>query len=340
MMLYLQPELPFTPLLLLLPLAAGFLLDLLIGDPYALPHPIRLIGKAIEAGEKLLRRWFPNTEKGQLAAGGVLGIFIPLLAFACSFFLLYGAYSIHLWLGVGLETLMCYQILAVKALKQESMKVYYALKEESLSKAREKIAMIVGRDTENLNEEQIAKAAVETVAENTSDGTVAPLLFMAVGGAPFGFLYKAINTLDSMIGYKNDNYLFFGRFSAKLDDVANFIPARISALLMILASLVLGMDYQRAYAVFRRDRFNHASPNSAQTESVCAGALGIQLAGDAYYFGKRYPKKTIGDKTRTVSYQDIAAANRLLYATAVLSLITAIVIRLACCLSIGCFTIY
>ena len=193
--------------------------------------------------------------------------------------------------------------------------------------------MIVGRDTENLNEEQIAKAAVETVAENTSDGTVAPLLFMAIGGAPFGFLYKAINTLDSMIGYKNDVYLFFGRFSAKLDDAANFLPARISALLMVLASMVLGMDYQRGYAVFRRDRFNHASPNSAQTESVCAGALGIQLAGDAYYFGKLYPKKTIGDKVRAVSYQDIAGANRLLYATAVLSLITALVIRFACCLA-------
>lgn len=330
MMLYLWPELPMSPLLPLIPLAAGFVLDLLIGDPYFLPHPIRLIGKAIETGETLLRRLFPSTEKGQLAAGTALGVFIPLLAFACSFFLLYGAYSIHLWLGMGLETLMCYQILAVKSLKKESMKVYYELKEGSLSGAREKISMIVGRDTENLNEEQIAKAAVETVAENTSDGTVAPLLFMAIGGAPFGFLYKGINTLDSMIGYKNDDYLFFGRFSAKLDDVANFLPARISALLMILASMVLGMDYQRAYAVFRRDRFNHASPNSAQTESVCAGALGIQLAGDAYYFGKLYPKKTIGDKTRAVSYQDIAAANRLLYATAVLSLITAIVIRLAC----------
>jgi adenosylcobinamide-phosphate synthase len=181
------------------------------------------------------------------------------------------------------------------------------------------VSMIVGRDVQNLSMEQVTKAAVETVAENTSDGTVAPLLFMALGGAPLGFFYKAINTMDSMIGYKNDRYLYFGRFAAKLDDVVNYIPARISAYLMILAAYFMKLDYRNAWRIFKRDRYNHASPNSAQTESVCAGALDIQLAGDAYYFGKLYPKKTIGDSLRPVAYDDIPSANRLLYGTAYLS---------------------
>ena len=197
--------------------------------------------------------------------------------------------------------------------------------------------MIVGRDTEDLSEEQVAKAAIETVAENTSDGTVAPLLFMAVGGAPLGFLYKGINTLDSMVGYKNEVYLFFGRFSAKLDDAANFIPARVSAFLMIGASALLGMDFRNAWRIFRRDRFNHASPNSAQTEAVCAGALDIQLAGDAYYFGKLYPKKTIGDRLRAIRYEDIASANRLLYGTAALCLLVSLTLRAAIYLMIGVY---
>lgn len=321
----------------LMPLALAFLLDLLIGDPYFLPHPIRWIGKGIRGGEKLLRRIFPDTEKGQLAAGVVLGIIIPLICFFLSFLVLFAAYWLNLWLGVVLETILCYQILAVKSLKKESMKVYEELKAGSLSGAREKVSMIVGRDTAHLSEEQVVKAAIETVAENTSDGTVAPLLFMAIGGAPLGFFYKGINTLDSMVGYKSDRYLFFGRFSAKLDDVANFLPSRISAMLMILASAMLGMDYRNAYRMFKRDRFNHASPNSAQTEAVCAGALDIQLAGDAYYFGKLYPKKTIGDPIRPVCFEDIAASNRLLYGTAVLCLLVALALRAAIYLMTGAF---
>ena len=253
------------------------------------------------------------------------------------FCILLFAYRLNLWLGIGLETVMCYQILAVKSLKTESMKVYAELKRGSLAGARQKVSMIVGRDTEDLSEEQVAKAAVETVAENTSDGTVAPLLFMAVGGAPLGFLYKGINTLDSMVGYKNEVYLFFGRFSAKLDDAANFIPARVSAFLMIGASVLLGMDFRNAWRIFRRDRLNHASPNSAQTEAVCAGALDIQLAGDAYYFGKLYPKKTIGDRLRAIRYEDIASANRLLYGTAALCLLVSLALRAAIYLMIGVY---
>lgn len=319
----------------LMPLAIGFFLDLLIGDPYWLPHPVRLIGKAIERGERILRKACPDTERGLLAAGTILGIVIPLLALLIPAGILFAAYRWKLWAGIGIETIMCYQILAIKSLKKESMKVFWELKRGCLSGAREKISMIVGRDTDHLNEEQIAKAAVETVAENTSDGTVAPMLFMALGGAPLGFFYKAINTLDSMVGYKNDRYLLLGRFSARTDDAANLIPARVSALLMLGAAMVLGMDWQNGYRIFRRDRFNHASPNSAQTEAVCAGALNIQLAGDAYYFGKLYPKKTIGDGGRPVSYEQIRDANRLLYGTAFLCLAVSLAVRAAVITMIG-----
>lgn len=313
----------------LLPLLLGFLLDLIIGDPYNWPHPIRLIGKGIEVGEKITRAWFPKTVKGQLAGGTVMAIVLCMLSFAVPAAILYCVSLVNPWVAVVLETIMCYQILAIQSLKKESMKVYDELSKGDLSEAREKVSMIVGRDTQDLNEEQVAKAAIETVAENTSDGTVAPMLFMALGGAPLGFLYKAINTMDSMIGYKNDTYLYFGRFAAKLDDVANFIPARISAWIMILAAAILGMDAKNAIRIFKRDRFNHASPNSAQTEAVCAGALQIQLAGDAYYFGKRYEKKTIGDPIREIVYEDIAESNRLLYGTAVLCLFLSLGIRAA-----------
>lgn len=301
-------------------LAIGFILDLIFGDPHWMPHPVCLIGNLIARGEKVIRRIMPKTEKGELAGGIILAIIVIAVSTAVPWSILWIAGKIHLFLKIGLEAFMCYQILSVKALKTESMKVYHELVREDLPGARKMVSMIVGRDTQDLSLEQVTKATVETVAENTSDGTVAPLLFIAIGGAPLGFFYKAINTMDSMIGYKNDRYLFFGRFAAKLDDAANYIPARISALLMILASFLLKLDGRNAWRIFKRDRYNHASPNSAQTESVCAGALNIQLAGDAYYFGKLYRKKTIGDAVRPISYGDIPAANRLLYGTAFLTL--------------------
>ena len=178
--------------------------------------------------------------------------------------------------------------------------------------------MIVGRDTQNLTKEGVAKAAIETVAENTSDGVIAPMLYTALGGPVLGFLYKAVNTMDSMVGYKNDRYLHFGRAAAKLDDVVNFLPARISALLMIGAAFLSGKSYngRQAWCIWHRDSRKHASPNSAQTESVCAGALGIQLAGDASYFGKVVKKPYIGDPKRQVEYEDIRRANRLMNRTA------------------------
>lgn len=300
-------------------LAIGFALDLIFGDPHWMPHPICLIGNMISRGEKAIRKALPNTSKGELTGGVLLVILVVTISIAVPIAILWAAGEIHILLRIGVEAVMCYQILSVKSLKTESMKVYQRLINGDLAGARKMVAMIVGRDVENLDMEQITKAAVETVAENTSDGTVAPLLFMALGGAPMGFFYKAINTMDSMIGYKSDQYFYFGKFAARLDDIVNYIPARISAYLMILASCFLKLDFRNAWRIFIRDRYNHASPNSAQTESVCAGALDIQLAGDAYYFGKLYHKKTIGDPLRPIAYDDIRLANRLLYGTAYLT---------------------
>ncbi len=306
-------------------LTIGFFFDQLFGDPHWMPHPVCLIGVVIARGEKAIRRVFPKTEKGELIGGTVLAVFVILISTVVPWLILWAAGKIHLALKIALEAFMCYQILSVKSLKAESMNVYRELVKDDLEGARRMVSMIVGRDVQNLDKTQITKATVETVAENTSDGTVAPMLFMAIGGAPLGFLYKAINTMDSMIGYKNDQYLYFGRFAAKLDDVVNYVPARAAAWLMIAASWILKLDCGNAVRIFRRDRYNHASPNSAQTESVCAGALGIQLAGDAYYFGKLYPKKTIGDPARTIVYDDICAANRLLYVTAYLTFLLCII---------------
>ena len=301
-------------------LILGFLLDLAFGDPRWLYHPIRLIGNLIAWAEKPFRAAFPKSEKGELAAGTFFAVFVVAVSTAVPALLLALASRLSSWLVFALEVFWSFQILAAKSLKTESMRVYEALKEGELEKARKAVSMIVGRDTERLTEEGVAKAAVETVAENSSDGVVAPLIFLAVGGPVLGFFYKSVNTLDSMVGYKNDRYLYFGRFSAKLDDVLNFIPARISGLLLVTASPLAGLDVKGAWRIFKRDRKNHASPNSAQTEAAAAGALGVQLAGDAWYFGKLYKKPTIGDALRPVGYEDIRRVNRLMYAAVCLAL--------------------
>ena len=300
----------------------GFLLDQLLGDPYFLPHPIRLIGKLISGAEQRLRRKIAINEtdksRSELRQGAAMVLIVLTSVIMASSFLLLAAYRIHSYVGMAVEILMTYQILAVKCLRVESMKVYHCLRKGSLEKARTAVSMIVGRDTEMLDEEGVAKAAVETVAENTSDGVIAPMLYLAAGGPILGFFYKAVNTMDSMVGYKNEKYLYFGRAAAKLDDFVNFLPARISALLMIAASYLSGSDFsgKGAWNIYRRDRRKHASPNSAQTESVCAGALSIRLAGDASYFGKTVKKPYIGDALRKVEYEDIKRANHLMYVTA------------------------
>ncbi len=307
------------PLFRLLSLIVGFLLDLLFGDPVWLPHPVRFMGDAIAKSELFLRRLFPETRRGEFWGGVILAICIPGVSFGISFVFLYLCGLIHPILRFAVETFLCYQIFACKSLKTESMKVYEQVAKSDLTAAREAVGRIVGRDTAGLTMEGVIKAAVETVAENTSDGVIAPLFFMAAGGAPLGLLYKAINTMDSMVGYKNEKYISFGKASARLDDIANFIPSRLAALLMIVSAFLLGYDGKNAWRIFQRDRFNHTSPNSAQTESVCAGALNVQLAGNAFYFGKLYHKKTIGDALRPVEAQDIVRANRLLYGTSLLA---------------------
>ena len=302
----------------------GFLLDLILGDPYWLPHPIRLIGNLIIVLEKRFLsketkgKEHKEQEKSERRRGTLLVFIVLSVTFAVTAFLVIGTYLLHPYLGVAVETIMTYQILAVKCLKVESMKVYQSLTKEGIEEARKAVAMIVGRDTAVLDGTGVAKAAIETVAENTSDGVIAPMLYTALGGPVLGFLYKAVNTMDSMVGYKNDRYLHFGRAAAKLDDVVNFFPARISAFLMIGAAFLSGKSYngRQAWRIWRRDSRKHASPNSAQTESVCAGALGIQLAGDASYFGKVVKKPYIGDPKRQVEYEDIRRANRLMNRTA------------------------
>ena len=300
---------------------AGFILDLIFGDPHWLPHPICLIGNLIGFIERNLRpRLEPN--KGALLLGGALMVIIVLvISFVVPMAILLAAGMVSPWLAFALETLMCYQIFATKCLRDESMKVYTALNNHDLADARVKLSWIVGRDTQNLDEEEITKGAVETVAENTADGIIAPMFYMFLGGVPLAFLYKGINTMDSMVGYKNDKFLYFGRCAAKLDDLANLLPARITGLVMIGAAFVLGLDGKNAWKIFWRDRYNHLSPNSAMTESVTAGALNIQLGGDHFYFGKLVHKDTIGDDIRPVCPEDIVKTNRLLYMTAVLCLV-------------------
>ena len=295
----------------------GFILDLLLGDPAWIPHPIRGMGHTISFCEKQVRRW-SRGEPGKLRTGGTVLVCVNLLFWGTvPFVICHMAYRMHAAAGILVESFLCFQLLAAKSLKQESMKVYEALKNGSIEDARRAVSMIVGRDTQNLTEEGVTKAAVETVAENLADGVIAPMFYMALGGACFGYLYKTVNTMDSMVGYKDEKYLWIGRTAAKLDDVCNYLPSRISACLMVLCSGLVGLDAGNAWRIWRRDNRNHASPNSAQTESAAAGALNIQLAGDAWYFGKLYKKKTIGDPVRPVEIRDIVRINRLMLAVSV-----------------------
>lgn len=305
----------------LLALVLGFGIDLIVGDPHSIPHPVIFIGKLISAMEKLARKIFPKTVKGENFAGGVLWLVVVAVSTAVPALLLWLCYGISVWLGLAIESVMCWQILATKSLKDESMKVYHALQTGDIEKSRYAVSMIVGRDTTKLDDKGVARAAVETVAENTSDGIVAPLIFLAIGGAPLGFFYKAVNTMDSMLGYVEMPYKNIGLVPAKMDDVMNFLPARLSALIMLAAGWLLKLDARNGWKIFKRDRFNHASPNSAQTESVCAGLLGLRLAGDAWYHGVLHKKKYIGDAMREIDYEDIPRSCRLLYVTAFLSLI-------------------
>ena len=297
----------------------GFVLDLLFGDPHWLPHPIRLIGNLIASLEKLNKKELSDTKK--FLRGFAMVVVVIAWTTGVTAVILEGAYGLHPAIGCAVEAIMTYQILATKCLKVESMKVCEQLQKQDLPAARKAVSMIVGRDTEQLDETGVAKAAIETVAENASDGVIAPMIYLAIGGPVLGFAYKAVNTMDSMLGYKNEKYLYFGRIPAKMDDVFNYIPARLTAWFMVAAAFLTGMDGKNAWKIYLRDKRKHASPNSAQSEAVCAGALDVQLAGDAVYFGKIYKKDYIGDAIRKIEPEDILRAGKLMYMTTILMMV-------------------
>lgn len=314
---------------LLTALTAGFILDFILGDPEGLWHPVQGIGSVISFLEKSIRKVFPKTRTGERIGGALLVVLTLAVSVSVPGILLLAAGRISPVLLFLAEVLFTWQMLAVKSLRKESCRVYDALEQEGLPAGRKAVSRIVGRDTERLTEDGVIKAAVETVAENTSDGVVAPLFYLFLAGPLGGFFYKAVNTMDSMVGYQNERYQYFGTAAARLDDVMNWIPARLSALFMVLSALPCGYSVREAWRIYRRDRRNHKSPNAAQTEAVMAGALGIRLAGDAWYFGKRYPKPFIGDASRPVEREDILRAGRLEYATAVTAFAAFAVLRLA-----------
>ena len=303
-------------------------MDLLWGDPRWILHPVVLIGKLISTLERVLRRALPATKSGERLVGGLLWLLTAAASTAAPWLMLRLCAQVSPWLRLAVESGMCWLILAAKSLKTESMRVYTALESGDIRASRRAVSMIVGRDTAELDGAAVTRAAVETVAENTSDGVIAPLFYLALGGAPLGFLYKAVNTMDSMLGYVEEPYRHIGLIPAKLDDLFNFIPARISALLMLAAGALLGMDVKNGWRIFRRDRYSHASPNSAQTESVCAGLLGLRLAGDASYHGQLHKKPFIGDPLRPIEHRDIPRACRLMYGTALLALVLIAAVRL------------
>lgn len=298
----------------------AFLLDFILGDPVYPFHPVRLIGYSISYGEKIIRKITPDNKYFLFCSGCILTLFVVFLWTGLTF------YALKLLLPYKMcffifHTLLSYTFISARDLERESMKVYYCLENKDIDGARKKLSYIVGRDTENLSEEKIVNATVETVAENTSDGVVAPLLYMMIFGVLGGVFYKCVNTLDSMIGYKNEKYLYFGKFSARFDDALNLIPARFSAVFMMIASFILRYNYKNAVHTYIVDRYKHKSPNSAHTEAVAAGALEIQLGGDSFYFGKLVKKPTIGFRTRKSISNDILRANRLMYVASLVALV-------------------
>ena len=290
----------------------GFVLDGILGDPHSLPHPVRLIGGLILWLERRLRG--KEGSRADVLKGLLLVISVCLLSILLAGGITALAYLVHPYAGIAVELLLTYYAIALKSLRLESMKVVSALEEEGLSKAKKALSMVVGRDTEPLDEAGVLRAAVETVAENASDGIIAPLFYLAIGGPALGWFYKAVNTMDSMVGYKNEKYLYFGRCAARLDDFVNYIPSRISGILISISAFFSGREFSGkcAFKIWRRDGRNHKSPNSAQGEAAAAGALGIRLGGGAYYFGEWVEKPTIGDDRRPIERSDVGKCNNLI----------------------------
>jgi len=315
---------------------AAFILDCAFGDPKNPVHPIRLIGKCISSGVAIYQKINIKRPAAQFVAGIILTVLIVGLSFIVTRLILFGCYHFNYWLGFAVETAICYFLIAAKALKDESMKVCRSLEAGDIDGARENLSFIVGRETRNLDASGIVKSTVETVSENLSDGVIGPLIFIAIGGAPLGMAYKAVNTLDSMIGYRNDEFEYYGKFAARLDDVVNIIPARVTALLMIFGCLFIRADARGAGRIYIRDRYNHKSPNAAHPEAVCAGAFGLRLGGDNYYHGVLVHKPTIGDDIIDPAPMHIIAANRLMYAATIIAVILLSVISLIPVFARGC----
>ena len=292
----------------------AYVLDLIFGDPQNVVHPVQVIGKIISAGEKVLLR-----KKYKFLAGAVLNIFTVSITYTLMY-LISKSVKISVFFMI-IEIYLMYTIFSINSLAREGNRVYRILKEGDIEKARKDLSYLVSRDTETMDEKMIIRSTMETISENTVDGIVAPMFYMFLGGMPLAMAYKAINTLDSMVGYKNEKYMDFGKFSAKVDDVANFIPARITGILIVLASMILGYDYKNSLKIFLRDRKNHSSPNSAHSEASVAGALGVQFGGKVSYFGKEIDKPTIGDKTKEFELEDIRKNIRIMYVTSFLSLV-------------------
>lgn len=309
--------------------AIGFILDLILADPAWIKHPVIIMGDGISFLEKNLRKIFPTTDKGEFVAGVVMATILPLTVLVVTTSVCMLAFIINPILCIVVEAIWCWQAFSMKGLKDESMRVFRCLESGDLKKSQKAVGRIVGRDTSQLDERGVTKAAVETVAENFGDGVMSPLVFMIIGGAPLAMMYKSINTMDSMVGYKNERFLYFGKAAAKLDDFVNYIPARIGGIVWVIGAMISGYDYRNSWKIWKRDRLNHASPNSAQTEAACAGALGVKLAGPAYYFGEYYNKPYIGDSIKDIRYENIKDANRMMYCAGIFAVVIAICIRIS-----------
>lgn len=308
-----------------LPLTVGFLADCLFGDPHHMPHIVRWCGALITLTEKVLRDVFPATEMGEKTAGCVLVLTVTGICTLLPFYLLN---ALPFWPRIILASFLCYQLLASKSLRDETLPVYDALEQSDLPGARKAVSMVVGRDVNSLDEAGVTRAAIETVAENAADGVAAPLMFIALFGVCGGCFYKAVNTLDSMVGYRNRRYRYFGTCSARLDDIAGFIPARLAGVFFILSAFFTGDSVSGALKVFLRDRKKHASPNSAHTEAAVAGAIGVRLAGPAVYFGEIHEKPYLNEHGREAVPADILRSHRLLQVFSLLFFLFALVVSL------------
>ena len=300
--------------MLIIKIWTAYILDLIFGDPQNIIHPVQIIGKLISFGEKILLN-----EKYKFFAGIILNLAVLSVTYGVNYMIFRSAKNSGIFAII--EIYLMYTIFSVNSLAREGNRVYRILKEGNIEKARKDLSYLVSRDTGTMDEKMIIRSTMETISENTVDGIVAPMFYMFIGGLPLGMTYKAINTLDSMVGYKNEKYMEFGKFSAKVDDVANFIPARITGIFIIIASFILHYDYKNSLKIFFRDRKNHSSPNSAHAEASVAGALGVQFGGRVSYFGKETEKPTIGDKIKDFELEDIKKNIKIMYVTSFLSLV-------------------